>query len=134
MTPPLDRDARAQLRLRHRLAARTADIYAEAGITAVVQDLYLGEDLDRFLRLLRHRPVYLVVLAPRPEVITQRERDRGKSGYGAWNVSEFDTLLRRRTSPLGLWIDTSELDVDQTVDSVLRDLPNALVMPRSAGP
>ena len=41
-TPPLRAAGRVQLNLRHCLAALVADEYAEAGITAVVQDLYLG--------------------------------------------------------------------------------------------
>ncbi len=49
LTPPLSAAGRAQLNLRHRLAALVADEYAKAGITAVVQDLYLGDDLSHFL-------------------------------------------------------------------------------------
>lgn len=118
-------EALAQLHLRHRLAALVADGYAEAGITAVVQDLYLGEDLRRFLGLLRHHPVYLAVLTPRPEVIEQRDRDRAKTGYGNWSISAFDTLLRRRTPRLGLWIYNSELSIQETVEAILTALPVA---------
>jgi len=39
-TPPLSAAGQAQLQVRHRLAALVADGYAEAGIAAVVQDLY----------------------------------------------------------------------------------------------
>lgn len=127
LTPPLTPRARAQLHLRHRLAARTADGYAQAGITAVVQDLYLGDDLLRFLGLLCHRPVYLAVLAPRPNVIEARERARSKIGYSEWSISEFDALLRRETPRLGLWVDNSDLSVEETVDAILLNLPAAVV-------
>ena len=52
MDAPLGEAARAQLRLRHRLAALVTDEYVRAGFTAVVQDLYLGDDLPDFLRRL----------------------------------------------------------------------------------
>ena len=38
-------EGEAQLRLRHRLSAATAGAYAEAGFTAVVRDVVLGEGL-----------------------------------------------------------------------------------------
>src|SRR4051812_45947198 len=55
-----DGEARAQLRLRHRLSAATADAYAAAGFTAVVQDVLLGEDLTAYVELVRSRPLYVV--------------------------------------------------------------------------
>lgn len=94
--PPSD-EALAQLRLRQRMAARTADSYAQAGISAVVQDLYLGDDLGRMVAMIAHRPLYVVVLAPRAEVVEVRERARAKSGYGSdWSVADFDRHLRER--------------------------------------
>ena len=42
-----------QLLLRHRIAAHTANIYAEAGFTVVVQDLFVGASLEPFLAQLR---------------------------------------------------------------------------------
>lgn len=129
MSPPLTEAAKAQLRLRQHLAAGVADGYASAGITAVVQDLYLGSDLAAFLGLLRHRPVYVVVLAPRSAVLEEREQARGKSGYGAWSAREFDRHLREATPRVGLWLDSSELTVEGTVDAILGDLDLALVDP-----
>jgi predicted kinase len=122
LTPPLSAAGRTQLNLRHRLAALVADEYATAGITAVVQDVYLGDDLSHFLSLLRHRPIYLAVLAPRPNVIARRERARGKTGYGQWSIAAFDTLLREQTPQLGLWVDNSDLSVEETVDAILSNL------------
>ncbi|WP_245679692.1 AAA family ATPase [Actinomadura hibisca] len=45
MGPEPSAEAVAQLRLRYRLAARTADAYAAEGFTAVVQDVVLGPEL-----------------------------------------------------------------------------------------
>src|SRR6187455_992443 len=45
MGPEPGEEALDQLRLRHRLAANTADAYAEAGFTAILQDVVIGEML-----------------------------------------------------------------------------------------
>lgn len=122
-------EARAQLLLRHRLSAATADAYAEAGFTAVVQDVVLDEDLRTYTGLVRTRPLYVVVLAPRPEAVAAREAERPKTGYGAaWTVGMLDEVLRTRTPRIGLWLDTSELTVGQTVAAILAERERARVL------
>lgn len=74
MTPePIDEAVR-QLHLRYRIAATTADLYAEAGFTPIVQDVILGTDLERFTKLIRTRPLHVIVLA--------RTRPRWRLGSG----------------------------------------------------
>lgn len=117
--PGADGGGEAQLRLRYRLSAATADAYAEAGFTAVVQDVVLGQDLTSYVGLVRTRPLYVVVLAPSPEAVAAREAGRVKTGYGAWTVEDLDGALRTDTPRLGLWLDSSELTVGETVDAIL---------------
>jgi predicted kinase len=127
--PGAGNEAGAQLRLRYRLSAATADAYAEAGFTAVVQDVVLGEDLRTYTGLVRSRPLYVVVLAPRPEAVAVREAERPKTGYGgAWTVGLLDEALRTRTPRIGLWLDTSELTVAQTVEAILAERERARVL------
>lgn len=138
-TPGPDGEAESQLRLRYRLSAATADTYAEAGFTAVVQDVVLGAHLTAYVGLVRTRPLYVVVLAPRAEVVAAREAGRAKTGYGsghehrhergrgAWTVAELDDTLRSTTPRIGLWLDTSELTVAETVDAVLAGRDRARV-------
>jgi predicted kinase len=127
--PGAGNEAGAQLRLRYRLSAATADAYAEAGFTAVVQDVVLGEDLRTYTGLVRTRPLYVVVLAPRPEAVAVREAERPKTGYGgAWTVGLLDEALRTRTPRIGLWLDTSELTVAQTVEAILAERERARVL------
>jgi len=130
VTPSLEPEAMGQLRLRYRLAAMTADAYVTAGFTAVVQDIILGDDLPAFLALVRSRPLLLVVLAPRPDVIETRERTRPKTGYAGsgWSVADLDRSLRLETPPIGLWIDTSEQTPAQTGDEILRRAWNQAVV------
>ncbi|MEW2392997.1 AAA family ATPase [Streptomyces venezuelae] len=117
----------AQLRLRYRLSASAAGTYSDAGFTAVVQDVILGEELKAYVELIRTRPAYVVVLAPHPEAVAAREEARGKTGYGAWTVADLDAILRERTPRLGLWLDSGELTVDETVDAILSRLDEARV-------
>ncbi|GAA2634404.1 AAA family ATPase [Actinomadura fulvescens] len=121
MSPDPSPDALAQLRLRHGLAADTADAYASAGFAAVVQDVILGEHLAWMAERIRTRPLYVVVLAPNPEAVAVREAGRSKRAYvaGSFTVADLDTSLRGETARIGLWLDTSELTVEQTVDEIL---------------
>jgi cytidylate kinase len=110
-----------QLRLRYRQIATLADTYATAGFHVVVEDVILGAFLAEFLGLLHIRPLHLVVLTPRRDVVAARESARQKTGYGSrWSVDQLDHALRTETPPLGWWLDSSQQTPDQTVDAILR--------------
>jgi predicted kinase len=127
LVPQGDEEAVEQLRLRYRVSAHTADLYASAGWTAVVQDVVLGEHLRPYLDAITTRPLYLVVLAPTREAVAAREAARAKSGYGSWTVGGLDHVLRDETPRLGLWVDSSGQTPEQTVDAVLDRLDEARV-------
>ncbi|MFE7130767.1 AAA family ATPase [Streptomyces sp. NPDC057638] len=128
MGSPDETEALAQLRLRYRLSAMTADAYAAAGMAAIVQDIVIGAELSAYVGLVRTRPLYVVVLAPSAVEVARRDAAREKTGYGPhFAVAELDRGLREETPGLGLWLDTSGLTVDETVDEVLRRLPEARV-------
>ncbi|MGW6906577.1 AAA family ATPase [Streptomyces sp. NPDC054940] len=120
-------EGEAQLRLRYRLSAATADAYAEAGFTAVVQDVVLGAELAAYVQLVRTRPLHVVVLAPNAAAVAAREAGRAKTGYGAWTVERLDGELRARTPRIGLWVDSSELTVGETVEAILAGWERARV-------
>lgn len=121
--PPAE--AMRQLRLRYTLAAQVADGYADAGFTVVLQDIVLGTDLTDLVTAIRTRPCYVVVLVPSADVVQQRDdarrAARGKVAYkpGEAAVADLDAYLRRETPRIGLWLDTSEQTVDQTVEEIL---------------
>ncbi|NYI76380.1 AAA family ATPase [Nocardioides panzhihuensis] len=125
MTPDADEEAVNQLRLRYRLSAMVADEYAAAGLTAVVQDIVLGDELRTYTESVRTRPLYVVVLAPRPDAVAVRESGRAKTGYGEWTVEALDRGMREDTPRIGLWLDSSELTVEETVDAILAGLDRA---------
>ncbi|WP_308258272.1 AAA family ATPase [Saccharothrix obliqua] len=119
MGPEPTPEAVRQLRLRHDLAAATADAYFAAGFTAVLQDVILGEHLPETVRRIQSRPLLVVVLAPRPEAIAEREAERAKHAYDEWTVTTLDRVLRDETPRLGLWLDTSDQTPEETVTELL---------------
>lgn len=119
MLPESSPEAERQLKLRYRLAADAAETYFAAGFTVVVQDVIVGPVLQDFVNQFVSRPLFVIVLTPNPQVIALREKNRSKQGYGLWTVEQLDDLLRRQTPHLGLWLDTSALTAEQTVDQIL---------------
>ncbi|GGS78526.1 AAA family ATPase [Nonomuraea spiralis] len=127
MAPGSEEEAVRQLHLRYRLAAQTADLYFEAGFTSIVQDVVLGADLERFTKWVRSRPLRVVVLAPDAAAVERRERERAKTGYGTWTISQLDAALRAETPRIGLWLDTSGQTPGETVDEIVARSDEALV-------
>jgi len=118
-------EAIRQLRLRYALAASVADGYAAAGFTVVLQDIVLGAYLPEMVAAIKTRPLQVVVLAPRPEVVQERDQARqaarGKVAYKAGDegIAELDARLRRETPRIGLWLDTSDQTVAAAVEAIL---------------
>ena len=81
--------------------AQAADSYASAGFTLVLQDIVLGRYLTELTAAVRTRPLNVVMLASRPEVVRQREDARrlarGKIAYkpGGEGPAQLDAYLRR---------------------------------------
>jgi chloramphenicol 3-O-phosphotransferase len=113
-----------QLRLRYRLTAQATETYVKEGFTVVVQDVVIGRLLKDFISFIQHRPFYVVVLCPDPEVVALREAERPKKGYGIWTVTELDNVLREETPQIGIWLDSSKLSVEETVAQILKRLEN----------
>jgi chloramphenicol 3-O-phosphotransferase len=119
MTPDPSPEAVRQLRLRHRLTAMTCDEYFRDGFTVVAQDVVLGEHLIEMTRMIRARPLLVVVLAPRPEAIAEREAARAKAAYSRWTIDLLDRGLREDTPRIGLWLETSGQRPEETADEIL---------------
>jgi predicted kinase len=113
-------DFEKELRLRYALGAQSADGYADAGYTVVWQDCVIGAALGEIETLVRTRPLDIVVLEPRPEIVEWRDAHRHKHGYdGDWTVAQLDRILRDETPRVGHWIDNSDQTPVQTVDEIL---------------
>lgn len=128
MSTPLTHEVRAQLHLRYRLAAETAGSYLAAGLSVVYQDVILGDDLERVLSYHSHWPMHVVVLCPRREIVAIRSEAREKARYGpSITVEALDEVLRAATPRIGLWLDNSDLTVEQTAAAVIAGLPAAAI-------
>jgi nicotinamide riboside kinase len=113
----------AELRLRYTLAAQSADAYAEAGYTVVWQDCVIGPMLGEIDAWVTTRPLDIIVLAPRPEIVEWRDAHRHKRGYdGDWTVAQLDRILHDETPRVGTWIDNSDQTPEQTVEAILSEL------------
>ncbi|MBO1908172.1 AAA family ATPase [Microvirga sp. 3-52] len=122
MGPELSPEAARQLALRHRLACEVAEGYLDAGFSVVYQDILIGPALQEVADRLHHRSPAIIVLAPKPEVLAQRDQDRAKTGYGEhFPPSVLASALERETPRLGLWVDTSDMSVDEVVERILSE-------------
>jgi chloramphenicol 3-O-phosphotransferase len=121
--------AERQLHLRQEIAASVALKFADNGFAVCYQDVILGNDLSRVVDQLgpADHPVYVVVLAPSPEIVSERELTRHKKGYGAWTPFDLDQSLRNETPKIGLCLDTTSRSVDATVNEILNRLDEARV-------
>jgi predicted kinase len=126
MTADPSGEAWRQLRLRYHLGAHAADAYHRAGFSVVVQDVVVGPVLAEYVDAIRTRPLVVVVLAPRPEVVASREAGRAKVAFRGDmdTIATLDAGLRRETPRLGLWLDTSDQSPDETVDEIVRRGPS----------
>jgi hypothetical protein len=73
--------------------------------------------------------MHLVVLNPDADAVAERDRGRPKTAYadGRWDIGELRELLRFETERVGLWLDSTDLSAEQTVDQILGDLNGSLV-------
>lgn len=124
-----DPEARRQLDLRYSLGASTADRYFDAGFNVVVQDIVMGPSLSSYVDAIKSRPLCVVVLVPRVEVVRDREAARPKTAYqpDGLTPADLDAFIRGETPRIGLWLDTSDQTPDESVDEILARRGEALV-------
>jgi GrpB-like predicted nucleotidyltransferase (UPF0157 family) len=108
-----------QLRLRYRLAAAAADGYVEAGFSVALEDVVAGPMLGDYRTMIRSRPCHVIVLVPSVEAVAAREAARDHEGYGAWTVEQLYAGFVRGTPRVGLWLDTTHLTPEETVEEIL---------------
>jgi GrpB-like predicted nucleotidyltransferase (UPF0157 family) len=119
MTPDPSSEALEQLRLRYRLAAAAADGYFEAGFSVALEDVVAGPLLGDYRTMIRSRPCHVVVLLPSVEAVAAREAGRDHEGYGAWTVERLYDGFVSETPRVGLWLDTTHLTPEETVEEIL---------------
>lgn len=119
-------EALSQLRLRYAAACQVARLYADAGFEVIYQDTIIGPVLAEVVALFRGRPLHVVVLCPRPQVVAERERQRAKSGYTRFTVAGLQQVLQS-TPRVGAWIDNSAQSVAESAAAVEQCLEQARI-------
>jgi chloramphenicol 3-O-phosphotransferase len=121
MTADRSPEASRQLRLRYALGAATSDAYFNEGFSVIVQDVVLGPMLNDYVAMIKSRPLCVVTLAPRRDVVAAREASRAKTAYrsGFETIATLDDELREKTPRIGVWLDTSDQTPDETVDHIV---------------
>ena len=122
---PFD-EAMRQLRLRTKHCCLLADSFFEAGFTPIIDDVVIGFRLDHFLEDLTSRPIRFVLLTPRAEIVQQRDTNRSeKHVFETWG--HLDGNMRRETRRVGLWLETSEMTAEETVEAILARQDEAIL-------
>jgi predicted kinase len=111
-------EAMRQFELRRRNVSMLADSFFDAGFTPVIDDIVIGPRIDEYVSDLRGRPLLFVMLVPRPDVVREREMSRNKYVFDRW--AHLDDEMRSDTPRVGLWLDSSGLTAEETVEEILR--------------
>jgi hypothetical protein len=111
-------EASRQLAVVRRNLCLLADSFAVAGFVPVIDDVVVSPGvLEAYLAQLETRPLVFVQLAPSLDVVRARDAGRDKQWFDVW--SHLDAQMREWTPRPGLWLDSSELTVDATVDAIV---------------
>lgn len=132
MTPNAGEEAIAQLRLRYAGALAVAAVFLKDGYDVVVEDVIIGPVLPDFLALVPASELHLIFLDPDARAIADRHANRDKKAYseGRFTIDGLQRILREETDRIGLWLDSTCLSAEQTVDQILADLAASLVRAR----
>jgi predicted kinase len=119
-------EAESQLRLRRRNICQLADSFAQDGFVPVIDDVVVSKSvLDTYEANLDTRPFLLVQLTPNLDVIEARDAARDKHVFETWG--HLDEQLRSSMPRVGLWLDSSAITAEETVDAILSRREEAVV-------
>lgn len=128
-------EAIRQLHLRYRNGTQVIDNLVAAGFTAIHAETVLEDGLSNYPEWVKSRPLRIVLLAPDPETVMEREMTRGSRAYDKWMTDgkSFEDAVRQfhewveRTPRIGLRIDSTDQTPDETVENILARWDVALV-------
>lgn len=97
-----------------------ANNFASADFTPVLDDVVPDQEtLDILIARLTPRPVLLVVLAPTYEICVHRNETRPDIDQVRYDFRENYDLMRRDIGERGWWLDSSDQEPADTVETVL---------------
>jgi hypothetical protein len=121
----------SQFTLARSSAARMAADYSDESFAAVIVDVVREDDMHQFMPHLAGSRLTKVVLIPRLDVVLTRNRTRTNKAFDTGILEPVARRLYRSLAdgcrPADGWIalDTSDLDVEATVNELLRRAPTA---------
>lgn len=119
-------EARRQVDLRRSNIRLLADSFAQAGFTPVIDDVIANMPVLEGYRQLATRPIAFVQLLPAASVVLARDADREKQVAASWLYLDDEVRAWSKPRP-GLWLDTSELAVAETVSVIQERTTEALL-------
>lgn len=135
MTPDPHPEAIRQLKLRYRNGALLVDSLVSAGFTAAHADIILEDDLTEYVEMVKSRPLRVIVLAPDPKSVVERELNRGTNAYRSWiperkgledAVRAFHAAIEA-TPKIGIRVDSSFQSPEETLREILDRWDEAVV-------
>jgi hypothetical protein len=117
-----------QIRLNIRNQYLFSRAYARAGFVPVLDYPVVSQKnrLDRYRRGLRGLGFHLVVLDPGREIALERDHTRPEKTVAHHRVHMEDGLPRELAG-LGVWMNSADLTVEETVERILRAPSEALI-------
>jgi predicted kinase len=106
----------SQLELARRHIHMLARSFSEAGVLPFVDDVIADAGVLASYATSLPRPIRLVVLAPSLEVVVARDAARHKQVAAHW--SYLAAQITRDLAGVGLWVDSSDLDVAATLSTI----------------
>jgi hypothetical protein len=119
---PPSLEAGRQLRLRLKNMCLLGKSFSDHGYTVVLDDIIVGERWEQLQEELQDYLFSIVVLAPRIDVVLDRDANRGKQPLGAGWAEYLDAELRKTIFGANLWVDSSNQTPDETVDAILSQI------------
>lgn len=113
-------EAQRQLDLRLANACLLGKSFADAGFVAIIDDIVMGRGLTLLQQHLAGVDFEFVMLLPDFDHVKQRWIDMASPFADKWDW--IDHEIRHNTERVGLWLDTTELDADETVDAIMQQL------------
>lgn len=121
-------EARHQLDLGHANAAALARNFAESGFTAVIDTVMEEpEELDILLAGLAGLEVSLFTLLPNAGALRERDQSRPAPFVVGERAEQLRRIIAANGDVRGLRLDTSDLDIETTVNSILEQAHLAVV-------
>jgi chloramphenicol 3-O-phosphotransferase len=117
-TPAGEDEAIPQLRLRLRNMCLLGRSFYEAGFTAILDDIIVGDRLAHLREELADLDFLFVLLVPNITTVRDRERQRGTELWREWEW--LTESIQQTTERVGLWLDTSHQTPEETVDEIMR--------------